>query len=104
MKVMDNKLFSIDPQQGKLEPGECKTVSFTYRHTMAGTDRLPVLLKLARGREILVKATFCHARLLFETNVASINSMKNKIQGRWEFWQKCYKNVLIYYTPTNFRV
>lgn len=82
MKVMDNKLFSIDPQQGKLEPGECKTVSFTYRHTMAGTDRLPVLLKLARGREILVKATFCHARLLFETNVASINSMKNKIQGR----------------------
>lgn len=57
MKVMDNKLFSIEPQQGKLEPGECKTVSFTYRHTMAGTDRLPVLLKLARGREILVS---CH--------------------------------------------
>ncbi|XP_078326129.1 cilia- and flagella-associated protein 65-like isoform X1 [Crassostrea virginica] len=54
MKVMDNKLFSIEPQQGKLEPGECKTVSFTYRHTMAGTDRLPVLLKLARGREILL--------------------------------------------------
>lgn len=55
MKVMDNKLFSIEPQQGKLEPGECRTVSFTYRHTMAGTDRLPVLLKLARGREILVR-------------------------------------------------
>lgn len=61
MKVMDNKLFSINPQQGKLEPGECRTVSFTYRHTMAGTDRLPVLLKLARGREILVRPTFYHA-------------------------------------------
>ena len=54
MKVMDNKLFSVTPQEGKLQPGECRTVSFTYRHTMSGTDRLPVLLKLARGREVLV--------------------------------------------------
>ena len=51
---MDNKLFSVTPQEGKLQPGECRTVSFTYRHTMSGTDRLPVLLKLARGREVLV--------------------------------------------------
>ncbi|KAK3083386.1 hypothetical protein FSP39_021362 [Pinctada imbricata] len=54
MKVMDNKLFDIEPKQGQLAPGECKTVTFTYRHTMSGTDRLPVLLKLARGREILL--------------------------------------------------
>lgn len=54
MKVMDNKLFTIEPKTGKLAPGECKTVTMTYKHTMAGTDRLPVLLKLARGREILV--------------------------------------------------
>lgn len=54
MKVMDNKLFSVTPQEGKLQPGECRTVSFTYRHTMSGTDRLPVLLKLARGREVLL--------------------------------------------------
>ncbi|KAL5005595.1 hypothetical protein ScPMuIL_016753 [Solemya velum] len=54
MKVMDNQLFSIEPKKGQLQPGECKTVTFTYRHTMAGTDRLPVLLKLARGREILL--------------------------------------------------
>jgi len=53
---MDNKLFSVTPQEGKLQPGECRTVSFTYRHTMAGTDRLPVLLKLARGREVLVSS------------------------------------------------
>lgn len=54
MKVMDNKLFSVEPQEGKLQPGECRTVTFTYRHNMTGTDRLPVLLKLARGREVLV--------------------------------------------------
>lgn len=54
MKVMDNNLFTIEPRKGFLQPGECATVTFTYRHTMAGTDRLPVLLKLARGREILL--------------------------------------------------
>lgn len=54
MKVMDNNLFTIEPKKGKLQPGECGTVTFQYKHTMAGTDRLPVLLKLARGREILL--------------------------------------------------
>ncbi len=54
MKVMDNKLFDVQPRKGHLTPGENVTVTFTYRHVMAGTDRLPVLLKLARGREILV--------------------------------------------------
>ncbi|XP_053386703.1 cilia- and flagella-associated protein 65-like isoform X2 [Mercenaria mercenaria] len=54
MKVMDNNLFTIEPKKGQLQPGECGTVTFQYKHTMAGTDRLPVLLKLARGREILL--------------------------------------------------
>ncbi|KAK3591649.1 hypothetical protein CHS0354_040559 [Potamilus streckersoni] len=54
MKVMDNKLFTIEPRKGCMDPGECQTVTFSYRHTMAGTDRLPVLLKLSRGREILL--------------------------------------------------
>ncbi|XP_050388962.1 cilia- and flagella-associated protein 65 [Patella vulgata] len=54
MKVMDNKLFTIEPKRGHLQPGECQTVTFTYQHTMAGTDRLPVLLKLAQGRELLL--------------------------------------------------
>lgn len=54
MKVMDNNLFTIEPKKGVLQPGECGTVTFNYKHTMAGTDRLPVLLKLARGREILL--------------------------------------------------
>ena len=54
MKVMDNKLFTVEPRRGRLEPGECQTVALTYKHIMAGTDRLPILLKLMRGREILV--------------------------------------------------
>ena len=54
MKVMDNKLFDVEPRKGKLHPGENVTVTFTYRHLIAGTDRLPVFFKLANGREILV--------------------------------------------------
>ena len=54
MKVQDNKLFVIEPKKGKLQPGENQVIKFTYKHIMAGTDRLPVLFKVARGREILV--------------------------------------------------
>ena len=54
MKVMDNKLFSVSPKKGLLKPGDTITITFSYQHTMAGTDRLPVLLKLAKGREIMV--------------------------------------------------
>ena len=51
---MDNHLFSVEPSRGQLQPGECKRVTLQYCHIMAGTDRLPVLLKIADGREILV--------------------------------------------------
>jgi len=52
---MDNKLFSIEPKNGKLSPGETCSVTLTYRHAVVGTDRLPVTFKLSRGREILVR-------------------------------------------------
>ncbi|KAM7444065.1 hypothetical protein ABFA07_007249 [Porites harrisoni] len=54
MQVMDNKLFSIEPRGGKLLPGESHTVTLTYSHTVIGTNKLPVLFKVMRGREILV--------------------------------------------------
>jgi len=57
MKVMDNKLFSVSPKKGKLQAGETCSITFTYHHLMSGTDRVPVLLKLSRGREILVNNT-----------------------------------------------
>ncbi|XP_016402849.1 coiled-coil domain-containing protein 108-like, partial [Sinocyclocheilus rhinocerous] len=53
MKIQDHRLFSISPHSGKLLPGQQRTVRFTYRHDFVGTDRLPVLLKLSHGREIL---------------------------------------------------
>lgn len=54
MQVMDNKLFSIEPRKGKLLPGESLTVTLIYSHLFTGTNRLPVLFKVMRGREILV--------------------------------------------------
>ncbi|TRY54345.1 hypothetical protein DNTS_011111 [Danionella cerebrum] len=57
MKIQDHRLFSIAPRTAKLEPGQQRTVQFTYRHEIVGTDRLPVLLKLSHGREILLNFT-----------------------------------------------
>ena len=54
MKVIDNKLFRVEPKSGRLAAGQSTDVTFIYHHDMAGTDRLPVLLKLTQGREILV--------------------------------------------------
>uniref|UniRef100_A0A6I8PQC0 Cilia and flagella associated protein 65 n=1 Tax=Ornithorhynchus anatinus TaxID=9258 RepID=A0A6I8PQC0_ORNAN len=54
MRVQDNQLFSIAPRAGCLDPGQEQTVELTYRHSFPGTDRLPVLLKVSRGREILL--------------------------------------------------
>ena len=58
MKIQDNKLFSVTPKQGALEPGEAMRVQLTYRHAMLGQNKLPVLLKLAKGREIMVRNNF----------------------------------------------
>ncbi|PFX25001.1 Coiled-coil domain-containing protein 108 [Stylophora pistillata] len=54
MQVMDNKLFSIEPRTGKLLAGECRTVTLTYSHSFIGINKLPVLFKVRRGREILL--------------------------------------------------
>lgn len=54
MKVQDNKLFTIEPTKGKLEPGEMVRITITYRHLFTGQNKLPILMKLAKGREIMV--------------------------------------------------
>ena len=54
MKIQDNKLFSVTPKRGMLEPGEAVRVQLSYKHLMIGQNKLPVLLKLAKGREIMV--------------------------------------------------
>ena len=54
MKVQDNKIFSIEPNKGKLEPGEMVRVTVTYKHLFTGQNRLPILMKIAKGREIML--------------------------------------------------
>lgn len=59
MRVMDNKLFTVEPSRGQLAPGQQQAISFSYKHDFAGTDRLPVMFKISRGREILVSIQTC---------------------------------------------
>lgn len=56
MDVVTNKLFSVKPKQGQLAPGGKVVVEFSFRHSHQGTSRLPVMLKIHRGREILVSS------------------------------------------------
>ncbi|CAK8673924.1 unnamed protein product [Clavelina lepadiformis] len=54
LHIQDNKLFTVYPSKGNLQPGESRTILFTYKHDVAGTHRLPVLLKIEKGKEILI--------------------------------------------------
>ncbi|KAG9470536.1 hypothetical protein GDO78_017428 [Eleutherodactylus coqui] len=54
MRIQDNKLFTISPKSGTIKPGQQQTVQLSYRHDFVGTDRLPILLKVSYGREILL--------------------------------------------------
>ncbi|KAM9284669.1 cilia- and flagella-associated protein 65 [Cariama cristata] len=54
MRIQDNQLFSVSPKSGKLLPGQEESVQLSHRHEFAGTDNLPVLLKVSYGHEILL--------------------------------------------------
>ncbi|NWY90179.1 CFA65 protein, partial [Loxia curvirostra] len=54
MRIQDNQLFSVSPKSGTLLPGQEKSVQLSYRHDFIGNDRLPVLLKISYGHEILL--------------------------------------------------
>ena len=55
MKIQDNKLFVVEPKKGNLEAGETARITITYRHLFTGINRLPLLMKISKGREILVR-------------------------------------------------
>lgn len=38
-----------------LAPGARQVLRFSYEHSIPGTDRLPMLLKVDSGREIMVR-------------------------------------------------
>ncbi|XP_005049550.1 PREDICTED: coiled-coil domain-containing protein 108 isoform X2 [Ficedula albicollis] len=54
MRIHDNQLFSVSPKSGTLLPGQQKSVQLSHRHDFIGTDRLPVLLKISYGHEVLL--------------------------------------------------
>ncbi|NXR74777.1 CFA65 protein, partial [Pycnonotus jocosus] len=54
MRIQDNQLFRVSPKSGTLLPGQEKSVKLSHRHDFIGTDRLPVLLKISHGHEILL--------------------------------------------------
>ncbi|NXU14680.1 CFA65 protein, partial [Pardalotus punctatus] len=54
MRIQDNQLFSVSPKSGTLLPGQVNSVQLSHRHDFIGTDRLPVLLKISSGHEILL--------------------------------------------------
>uniref|UniRef100_A0A8D2NDX6 Cilia and flagella associated protein 65 n=1 Tax=Zonotrichia albicollis TaxID=44394 RepID=A0A8D2NDX6_ZONAL len=54
MRIQDNQLFSVSPKSGTLLPGQEESVQLSHRHDFIGNDRLPVLLKISHGREILL--------------------------------------------------
>lgn len=56
MKVQDNKLFTIEPKKGFVDPGETVQIHVTYKHIFPGVNKLPVLFKISKGREILVNS------------------------------------------------
>ena len=52
--LMENAIFSVDNKFGSLSPGEQKSVCCFHKHRLAGESILPVLLKIRRGREVLL--------------------------------------------------
>ena len=54
LDVVSNAMFSVEPQQGVLAPGGRALVCFSYSHARQGRSRLPTLLKISKGREVLV--------------------------------------------------
>ena len=52
--LMENSIFSVDKKSGSLSPGERASIKCSHKHTLAGESILPVLLKIRRGREVLL--------------------------------------------------
>ena len=52
--LMENRIFSVDRKTGSLGPGERREVRCSHKHQLGGESSLPVLLKIRRGREVLL--------------------------------------------------
>ena len=57
LQVSTNKLFIVRPKRGILQVGASTVVECSFLHTSLGTSRLPVMLKINQGREIIVSGS-----------------------------------------------
>ena len=62
--LMENSIFSVDRKLGCLQPGERRCVKCCHKHKLAGESVLPVLLKIRRGREVLLNFKGITSQLL----------------------------------------
>lgn len=46
--------FDIEPREGTIKPGDTLSLVFSYSHDSEGHEELPILLKLSRGREVML--------------------------------------------------
>ena len=58
LDVVKNGLYTVTPKKGHLSIGERVIVRCCYHHSNLGLSQLPVLLKINRGREIMVSCTY----------------------------------------------
>ncbi|VEL21046.1 unnamed protein product [Protopolystoma xenopodis] len=78
MKVQSCGLFEISPRRGHLAPGEAASLIVAYRHRILGTHRLPVLLKINHGRELMVSLVY----LMREQILLHLQNIKVAIPSR----------------------
>ena len=52
--LMQNSIFSVEKKSGSLAPRESRVIKCSHKHKLAGESVLPVLLKIRRGREVLL--------------------------------------------------
>ncbi|XP_028409059.1 cilia- and flagella-associated protein 65-like [Dendronephthya gigantea] len=57
MQTIGHHLFSVEPSSGTLAAGHAQTLTLKYKHDIVGINRLPVLFKITKGREVLLNFT-----------------------------------------------
>jgi hypothetical protein len=54
LHLTSHKMFQVEPKSGTLQPHQQERVTLTCRHEQIIKAKLPILLKIDRGREIMV--------------------------------------------------
>jgi hypothetical protein len=57
LEIIINNLFDIHPKSFHLEPDESTVVTFIYKHTIADTHSVPVLLQIPDGKSLVIDLT-----------------------------------------------